>query len=160
LQRGGTGLCKEPVRSLSSGRLPTSISLELDCQRNVIAKSRSCKITAARGPPFSQHSVFFSPLCVNKIYFPLMALRSPVTQVGAHWQTPPTIFSIGGGTTFIPPAAPSAGSLPAQPGEATSTLPTPSKPAIPERREESLFAFDFCRTRSTHGCRIRRNING
>jgi hypothetical protein len=29
-----------------------------------------------------------------------------------------------------------------------------------ERREESLFAFDFRRTLSTHGRRIRRNING
>ena len=29
-----------------------------------------------------------------------------------------------------------------------------------EPREESLFAFDFCRTLSTHGRRIRRNING
>ena len=29
-----------------------------------------------------------------------------------------------------------------------------------ERREESLFAFDFRRTLSTHGRRIRRNIHG
>jgi hypothetical protein len=29
-----------------------------------------------------------------------------------------------------------------------------------ERREESLFAFDSCRTLSTHGRRIQRNING
>ena len=50
--RGGTGLCKEPARSLSSGRLPTSISLEAERQRSVIAKSRSCKIAAALGSPF------------------------------------------------------------------------------------------------------------
>jgi hypothetical protein len=55
------------------------------------------KLPQLSGHPFSQHNVFFWSFYVNKIYFPLAGLRSPVTQVGSHWQTPPTIFSIGGG---------------------------------------------------------------
>jgi len=52
--------CKEPARSLSSGRLPTSISLEAERQRNVIAKSRSCKITAAPRVALCPSMVYFS----------------------------------------------------------------------------------------------------
>ena len=63
MQRGGTGLCKEPTRSLSSGRLPTSISLEEERQRSVIAKSRSCKIAAALVSPFfPAWCIFLVPL--------------------------------------------------------------------------------------------------
>jgi hypothetical protein len=47
LQRGSTELCKEPGYSLSSGKLPTSISLEASRARSVIAKSRPGKIPAA-----------------------------------------------------------------------------------------------------------------
>ena len=60
------------------------------------------KLPQLSGRPFSQHSVFFSSLYVNKIYFPLAGLRSPVTQVGAHWQTPLTIFrSLPGGAPLM-----------------------------------------------------------
>lgn len=57
-----------------------------------------------------------------------------------------------------PPAPLVAGACQPQPGEATSTIPTPPKPVIPSE-ERNLFAFDFCRALSTHGRRIRRNIN-
>jgi hypothetical protein len=95
LQRGGTG----PARSLSSGRLTTSISVEAERQRSVIAKSRSCKIAAALG------SSFFPAWCIF-----LVTLREqdllPVTQIGAHWQTAPTIFrSVPGGAPLMRQAA-------------------------------------------------------
>ena len=55
------------------------------------------KLPQLFGSPFSQLGEFFSSLYLNKIYFRLAGLRSPVTQVGAHWQKPPPIFSIAGG---------------------------------------------------------------
>jgi hypothetical protein len=116
------------------------------------------KLPQLSGRLFSQHSVFFSSLHVNKI-LPVSGLRSPLMQVGSRWQCPmPSV-----------PAArtqshhPACRALRREPALRSQAKPIHHSNAIQtrhcERREESLLAFDFFRTLSTHARRIRRKTS-